>query len=436
MINEHVAELLARSFDEHLSQSEQQRVVEHLGSCAECRQLETELRRSERLVASLPTGRAELPALAAPAAPASALGAFVATAAVLFVALLVGGVLFQLRSGEPVGTEPPTVPTATPTAPPVQGEPFRMLVARPVNPRQPYGAIGRIDVLSPRGEVLAQHDVGGVVIVYDGGTRVAYWQPDASGGQGFALVLWDLLTDETRVLLRTGTTGSTPIWSADRAFLVFVLEGDEPQLVSVHVASSEVRQITSFEGRATVYPVYADDEVVAGYAEGGGFEVVDARTGASRSSWPHGTFVGYGGSEAGRDGVIFTLVANFEAPDGPLHVWRAASPSELLATVDWEEDGLHSPLFRPGHAQLVYGSGFDLKVLDYGTGESRLLHTFPRTDWGWPRPVAFDEGGAYLLVETDGGYLVFSLREDGLERVDAGRPLTIVRAWVFGLIVR
>lgn len=441
MSTRHIADLLARSFDEELSEAERASIIQHLATCEECRSLQGKLRRADARLSSAGGLTSSLRPLDTARRAPSVLGSIALTGAVLVVALIVGNVLYTQRVGQPAQSAEPSVAVApspsalrSPRATEPAISPFFLLLARTATGDTTAGAISRIDIVSVNGEIRSSHDLAAMLgaPVYDGATRLAYWRRGATGTVN-ELVVWDMARDTARVIYQTESQASVPIWSAARDQLVFVLEnGALPEnLVVVDATSGSDRELVVYTSRPTVDPIYADDRVIAGYVRTGGYEVVDAHTGQLLSSFPTSSFVGYGGTQTSRDGMVVELKTNFEAPSRPLYVWRAEAPNDPVAVVQQGE--LHDPVFRPGRTELYYGDGFDLRVLEYHTGRSGLVHAFPRTAFGWPTPIAFDDTGEHLLVRSHVGLQIFAIRGQQFELVSDAR-LAEPRALVLGLI--
>lgn len=435
----HVGDLLARSLDEDLSEAERVSVIEHLAGCEDCRELQAELRRTEARLSSAVAPTSSLRPLSKASRASSFLGPIAVTGAALLVALIVGNGLYAQRAGQPGQSVEPMATEAATSSPPSSPQPsqsaaspFFLVVGRTAEAGT--GSISRVDIVSVQDAIRSSHELVGLLggPVYDGATKLAYWRR-GSGTTASELVVWDMARGTTRTVFRSESQAGTLIWSAGRDRLVVVVKNDSlsDRLVVIELASGSSREVAVFSDRPTVDPIYADERVIAGYGRTGTYEVLDARTGQLLSAFPISSFVGYGGTQPSRDGMVFDLETNFEAPARPLYVWRVDAPQDPVAVV--EQGELHDPLFRPEHSEILYGDGFELEVVDYGTGHGEVVHAFPRTDFGWPTPIAFDARGEHLLVRSHAGFQVFAMRDRQLQHVADAR-LADPRVSVMGLI--
>lgn len=349
-------------------------------------------------------------------------GAAAVAAAVVAAAVLANSAFAPKQQAPFTGSSSPT-DAPKQSASPVAAKPsggasssFFLLLVRP-------GSAGeggpRLEVVSQDGADRRSHDLAGLVDspVYDGSTRVAYWR---RGDAGYELALWEIREDSTRLLYETGLKVGRPVWSATKDALVFaVAEQDgSTTLVTVEATGASSRQV-SVAGSSTLSPIFADERVVAGYRRAGGYDVVDAVTGRVLAAFPTSGFAAYGGGQSSADGMALTLRTNFEAPARPLYVWRADAPRDPVVVLD--RGSFHDALFRPGHSAVLYADDFAIGLVDYATGRSATLMTFPRTPFGWPKPLAFDAGGEHVVIRSASGYQIFAIAQDRLQHVADAR---------------
>ena len=412
-MSKHPHELLARSLEEDLGLVEQRELDGHLAECAACRELRRDLHESEERLGALEPAIALAPFdLAAASHRHGASAAPLVAAAVGVLALIVvGAVVLSGRAALPVATSPSASTSLAGLGP-------RLLLAhRAVLDVGPGGtptvvtqAFDAFSILSPDGRA-ANYPISGVAVgtpKFDGQGRIAYWARASVSTGEYRLAVWEAVTKQERTLLTLGgeSPAGDPTWTSDtRAVLVAIkpTAGDQVRLLRVNADGSGSAAVS--DPAPAVGVVYADDGVIVGI-RGGNYVVLDARAGQTIRAKPHQPVASELGANEG--GIVWELVRPFESETGPLRIWRSSDPSVTLATVD--QRGVETPVFWPGRSEVVFVRGTSVYSIDYDTGASRELLSFPDA----PRLVAFDPTGAVLVVRYGTGFAAFERSGDGL----------------------
>ena len=415
-MSKHPHELLARSLEEGLGLVEQRELDGHLAECAACRELRRDLHESEERLGALEPATALAPFdLAAASHRHGASAAPLAAAAVGVLALIVVGA--AVLSGR--ATLPPAASPSASTAL-VSSSPRLLLAHRAVIDVGPGGtptvvtqAFDAFSILSADRRA-ASYPISGVAVgtpKFDGQRRIAYWARASASTGEYRLAIWEAATQQERTLLTLGSDGDEspagdPTWTSDtRAVIVAIkaTSGDQVRLLRVNADGSGSAVVS--DPAPAVGVVYADDAVIVGI-RGGNYVVLDARAGQTIRAKPHQPVASELGANEG--GIVWELVRPFESETGPLRIWRSSDPSVTLATVD--QRGVETPVFWPGRSEVVFVRGTSIYSIDYDTGASRELLSFPDA----PRLVAFDPTGAVLVVRYGTAFAAFERSGDGL----------------------
>lgn len=421
----HADQLLARSFEEELSEAERTWLAAHLDSCRSCRDLERELNLAEERLERQEVA-SDLPARPERRPSGSWRNALVLAGA---AAIVVSGIgLATLRAQLPVATAAPSTATSSGTAA-ILARPRVIFVHSVVLDTVPGGggittdAYDSFEVLAPGG-ARRSHQIAGVAVgrpVFDGRDRVAYWRrasitrPSGTLSGAYEVVVWDVWTDRERVLLTLGDARSNGslFWTADRKSLVVPTTTGAAQngLLLLDADTSATRALpASIEG-AAVGPFYVDARVIVG-VRGSSYVVLDATTGAVRTQTPMrvpSTFlVESAGVATSPDGTILELHRRFESEAGPLWIWSAGDPGTDLATVD--QRGISDPIFWPGRSEVVFSGATGLSAVDYRSGRIRPLVSPP----GVRSVIAVESGGRFALVGGDAGLQIVERVDDEL----------------------
>jgi hypothetical protein len=435
----HAEQLLARSYEEDLSEADRTWLAAHLASCDACRELQRELTVAEEKL-ELPE-----PARDVPARPelrpsgGQRRGAFAlagSTAVIVLAALAIG----TLREQSPAATGAPATDTPTMNTPRVVFARHVVLDTVPGGGPVMTEAFDAFVVVTPGG-VSRTHNIGGVGVgapVFDGRGRIAYarrasiTRPSGQTTGPSELVVWDAQTDRERVLFSPGdeVLNGGPLWSADRKSLVVSTRtagtGSAPQsrLLLIDAESGATRTLNVSGGGdgagplgSTIAPLYVDAQVIVAI-RGSSYLVLDATSGAVRTQAPlrvPGSFMGeYSAIAASSDGTAFELLRRFESDSGPLWIWNVRDPGTDIAKVN--QRGISDPIFWPGRTEVVFsaargtGSTPGLTALDYRTGITRQLASPP----GPIRVLAVDTSGRFALVQTDSGIQLLERTGDDL----------------------
>lgn len=402
----HVEALLARSLEESLSSRERAEVDSHVAGCPSCAQLQRELSTTAGLLEQ-PEPGAELPALELGRTPRRASDRTLAFAAVtltsVIVVILSGGFL-SMRATQPVAASPSVSPPAAPAG-------LYLLVAhRAVLDTGPGGtptvvtqAFDAFRILASDGS-QTDHALSGVAVgtpAFDGASQVAYWSRTAVNSGTYRLAVWSVTTRQERTLLTLtdASPNGDPMWTADGRAVIAVTRtaaGDHVRMLRVDAAGASSDVVADTSAATALAPIYADDSVIVGL-RAQTYVVLDARTGQVTSETPvrqprASDFI------ATRTGMVLELVRTFESGAGPLRIWQVTSPSRTLATV--EQRGVETPLFWPGRSEAIFVRGAAVDAIDYQSGATRTVMTFPDS----VRLVAFDRSGDVLVIRAGNGF--------------------------------
>lgn len=423
-MRDHVDLLIARSRDDVLTEEARATLETHLRTCERCRELDADLRRSEAAIRRDLTGVAlpPLPSVTRPRHPF----AFIALAAAVavMVGLVAGSELGTFRSGQEArnGAGSGSGAPAAPTAPTASSARLLALVRTTDRSGPPgaavlSGSFEKIVVLSGDGRELMSHQIQGIGVgspSFDGRERVAYWRADAPGQPPFELTVWDLSTQHAVVLARiegANPLWSSPVWSTDRRGIAYAAgttsppalapatprPGAEARIFTVDVAAGRTREVPASAADVSLVGVFYDGDVIGGLV-GTEYRVIDAKSGRLlRKFSVHSEPLTETG--AGSDGVAFGVATRFEAPSGPIVVWRARE-AEDLRTI--EARGVTHALFWPGRSEILFSvDGGELQTVDYISGAERR----PGSGLGALVPISFEPAGTSLVARAEHGGL-------------------------------
>jgi hypothetical protein len=430
-MSKHADQLLARSFEEKLSEGQRTWLAAHLDSCRSCRDLERELNLAEERLERQEVA-SEVSARPEPRPSRSWRNLLVLAGA---AAIVVSGIgLATLRAQLPVATAAPS--TATPsTGTPTAAGPRVVFLHPVVLDTVPGGgairtsAYDSFEVLAPGG-TRQSHSIAGVAVgtpVFDGRDRVAYWRrgsitpPSAAVSGPYEVVVWDIRADRERVLLTLQDERSNGelLWSADRKSLVVPTHtatgstsSSQNRLILLEVDTGAMRVLHRSSDDASLGPLFADAQVVVG-VRGNSYVVLDATSGAVRTQAPVRVPTSFLQQSAqfatSPDGNVLELHRRFESEAGPLWVWSASDPGTDLVKVD--ERGISDPIFWPGRSEVVFSGARGISAVDYGSGRTRQLVS----PSGVHRIVTVETSGRFALAQTESGLQILERRGDQLD---------------------
>jgi hypothetical protein len=405
-MRQHADQLLARSFEEDLSDAEGSWLKTHLASCAQCRELRRDLDVAEQRLEQQESTD-ELPARPEPGfAGGWRRNALVLAGAAAIVALGIG--LATLREDIPVASDAPPTPSPVAALPQAVFAHYVVLDQVPGGGAVVTSAFDSIELIGPGGQ-RQSHSIGGVALgqpLFDGRSRVAYWRrasierPSGTISGPWELVVMDVETGRERVLPMPSEeiANGGLLWAADRKSLVvhtMTAPGASgpirARVLLIDVDSGSSRVLNTSEADAAVGVLYVDSRIVVG-VRGSSYVVLDATSGAMRAQTPQRA---RGTLTTGSDGTVLELQTRFESESGPMWIWNVHDLGTDIAMVD--ERGISNPTFWPGQTEVVFTRPTGVAAVDYRTGLVRPLVS-PRVGL-----LAVDLSGRFALVSTDAG---------------------------------